>query len=85
MKKNNIFLALFLMMLPFVAGAQALKGSYFLENSINAHKMNPAFAPRANYFQLVAIGNTGLGVNSNLNLSTLLYPMDGKLATKVLY
>ena len=81
MKKNNIFLALLLMMLPFVAGAQALKGSYFLENSINAHKMNPAFAPRANYFQLVAIGNTGLGVNSNLNLSTLLYPMDGKLAT----
>lgn len=81
MKKNNIILALLLMLLPFVAGAQALKGSYFLENSINGHKMNPAFAPRANYFQLVVLGNTGVGLNSNLNLSTFLYPMDGKLGT----
>lgn len=81
MKKNSVFLTVLLMMLPFLAGAQVLKGSYFLENSINAHKMNPAFAPRANYFQLVAVGNTGLGLNSNLNLSTFLYPVDGKLGT----
>lgn len=82
MKKNHIYLALLFIMMPMLAGAQALKGSYFLDNSINSHKLNPAFTPRANYFQLPAIGNTGLGLYTNLDLPTFLYPLDnGKLGT----
>lgn len=81
MKKNHIIAAVVLFMLPMIAGAQALKGSYFLDNSINRHKLNPAFAPRANYFQLVGIGNLGMGMYSNLDIPAFTYPVDGKLAT----
>ena len=82
MKKNHIIAALVLMMLPVMAGAQVLKGSYFLDNSVNAHKLNPAFSPRANYFQLTPIGNLGFGVYTNLDMGTFLYPLDnGKLGT----
>ena len=67
--------------MPFVAGADVLKGSYFLDNSVNRHVMNPAFSPRANYFQFGGLGNTTAGVYSNLDVPTFLYPMDGGLAT----
>lgn len=70
-----------MLLLPATAGAQALKGSYFLDNSINRNKMNPAFAPRANYVQIPAVGNIGAGVMSNLDIPTFLYPMNGELAT----
>ena len=64
------------------AGAQVLKGSYFLDHSVNRHKMNPAFAPRANYFQLAVLGNTGFGMYSNLDLTSFVTPLDnGKLGT----
>ena len=81
MKKNNILVALVLMMVPAIAGAQALKGSYFLDSSLNRHELNPAFAPRANYFQSFGIGNMGFGAMTNIDMPSLLYPMDGKLAT----
>ena len=81
MKINKIILSLVLLMLPLFAGAQALKGSYFLDNSINGHKLNPAFAPRANYFQLVGLGGFETGLYSNLDMRLLTYPVDGKLGT----
>jgi len=67
--------------MPLLAGAQALKGSYFLDNSLNRHEMNPAFAPRADYFQLFGIGNLGLGLGTNLDIPTLFYPSNGELLT----
>ena len=70
-----------MLLLPVTAGAQALKGSYFLDNSINRNKMNPAFAPRANYLQIPAIGNIGAGAMTNLDIPTFLYPLNGELAT----
>lgn len=76
---KNIITALLLLM-PMVVGAQ-LKGSYFLENSVNRHRMNPAFAPRANYLQLPGMGNLNAGVVSNLDVPTFLYPVDGNLGT----
>ena len=81
MKKKHILAAIFLFALPVIAGAQVLKGSYFLDNSINRHKMNPAFAPRANYFQLPGLGYTGVGVYSNMDIPLLTAPVDGKLGT----
>ena len=81
MKKKDILIVLVLLMMPFLAGAQALKGSYFLDSSLNRHEMNPAFAPRANYVQLFGIGNFGVGEMTNLDLPSFLYPVDGKLAT----
>lgn len=81
MKKNKILLAFVLLMLPYFAGAQILKGSYFLDSSVNRHKMNPAFAPRANYFQFPGIGYTGFGVYSNLDVPLLAYPVGDGLGT----
>ena len=81
MKKNYILLALVAWMLPVIAGAQALKGSYFLDSSLNRHELNPAFAPRAGYFQLLGIGNMGAGIMTNIDMPSLLYPQDGKLLT----
>ena len=81
MKTRNIIFVLVLLLFPVLSGAQVLKGSYFLDHSVNNHKMNPAFAPRANYFQLVGLGYTGLGVYSNIDLPLLLNPVDGQLGT----
>lgn len=69
------------LLVSFTAGAQALKSSYFIDNSLNRNKMNPAFAPRTNYFQIPAVGNLSAGVLSNLDIPAFLYPMDGELVT----
>lgn len=81
MKKNfkHILAAAVLFIVPLVSGAQALKGSYFLDNSMNRHEMNPAFAPRADYFQMLGIGNLGLGLGTNLGIPTFFYPGDNEL------
>lgn len=78
---KKIFVTVLSVMLPLLAGAQALKGSYFLDNSLNRHELNPAFAPRADYFQLFGIGNMGVGLGTNLEIPTFLYPGNGELLT----
>ena len=80
MQKRHIIIAILLLM-PFVAGAQALKGSYCMDNSLNRHELNPSFAPRSNYFQLLGIGNMSLGAYSNMGVSTFLYPTKDGLKT----
>lgn len=79
--KRYIYTTVLLFLIPFLAGAQALKGSYFLDNSMNRHRMNPAFTPRANYFQLPAIGNIGVGAVTNLDIPTFFFPQNGQLLT----
>ena len=79
MKRKHIYTALVMLLMPVLAGAQALKGSYFLDNSMDRHRMNPAFTPRSDYFQLPVIGSTGVGVVSNLDIPTFLYPSEGQL------
>lgn len=81
MKRKNIIILAIALLMPFMAGAQALKGSYFLDNSLNRNKMNPAFTPRSNYFQIPVMGNLGMGLVSNLDIPTFLYPMNGELVT----
>jgi len=81
MKTRHIIAAVVLLLFPTIAGAQVLKGSYFLDHSVNRNKLNPAFVPRANYFQFPVIGNLGLGLYSNLDIPLLAVPVDGKLGT----
>lgn len=78
---KKIFIIIAFAVMPLLAGAQALKGSYFLDSSLNRHEMNPAFAPRADYFQLFGIGNMGVGVGTNLDVPTFFFPRYGKLCT----
>lgn len=81
MNRNKIAVAALLLLMPLMMGAQTLKGSYFLDNSLNRNKLNPAFAPRSGYWQIPVIGNTSVGLLSNLDLQTFLYPMNGQLYT----
>ena len=70
-----------MLLLPMMAGAQALKGSYFLDNSLYRNRLNPAFAPRANYFSIPVISNFGVGVHGNIGPADFLYPKNGELYT----
>lgn len=61
---------------------QNLRSAYFLDGYTYGYKMNPAFAPERSFFAFPMLGNTGIGIESNLGLSTFLYPTaDGKLTT----
>ena len=69
------------MMLPVALFGQALRGSYFFDSSIQRVKMNPAFAPKTNYFTLPVLGDLSLNVNSNIGVSNFLFPKNGELYT----
>lgn len=56
------------------AQAQTIKSSYFLEGSAYRHQLNPAFGGERSYFSFPALGNMNIGINSNMGLSTFLYP-----------
>ena len=81
MNKRYITLILALLLFPMMVGAQALKGSYFLDNSLLRNRLNPAFTPRANYFSVPVISNFGLGVHGNVGPADFLYPKNGELYT----
>lgn len=55
---------------------------YFLDGYIYKHKLNPAFASDRGYFAIPIAGQISAGVETNLSLSTLLYPDgNGNLVT----
>lgn len=66
-----------------VAGSaqNALKSGYFMDNYNYRHQMNPAFASTRSYFSIPTIGNLNIGTQSNLGISTFLYPVNGQLTT----
>lgn len=81
MKKAIIFIiAAF-----FVSGAataqQTFRSAYFLDGYNLRHEFNPAFAPVSSYFSLPVSGAFNLQTQSNLGVSTFLYPVNGKLTT----
>lgn len=57
---------------------EALRSAYFLEGYNYRHELNPAFAPERNYVSFPVLGNLSLGFNSNVGLSTFLYPWNGR-------
>ena len=65
-------------MLLFAAGAsaQSLQSSYFLDHYTYSYQLNPAaFDEDSNGFFALGIGNIHVGANSNLGLSSFLFPM----------
>ncbi len=83
MKKNIIIAALSLCSLVAVAQtSSSLRTGYFLDRMTMRHTLNPALVNDYGYVSIPALGNISLGVNSNLGLSTFLYPTsDGTLNT----
>lgn len=81
MKTKNLIVIVAALLMPLIVGAQTLKGSYFLDNSLNRNKMNPAFAPRSNYFQMPVLGNFSAGMMSNVDAPNFIYKKNGEYVT----
>lgn len=65
-----------------VSAQHNLRTGYFLDGYAYRHKLNPAFAGDRGYVAIPAAGYLTAGVESNLTLSTLLYPTgNGTLTT----
>lgn len=65
-------------MFLFAAGAsaQSLQSSYFLDNYTYSYQLNPAATVEDSHgFIGLGIGNVHVGANSNLGLSSFLFPM----------
>lgn len=77
---RSFLLSLGLLAFSAGAAAQDLEMGYFLGGNPYAFRQNPAFQSERGIFSL-ALGQTGLGVWSNLGVSTLLYPDNGKVYT----
>lgn len=82
MKKILIFTALLLAASSFELGAQQnLRTGYFLDGYTYGYKLNPAFQGERGFVSIPVLGKTSVGMESNLGLSTFLYPSDDKLMT----
>lgn len=67
----------------FSASAQQnLRSAYFLDGYTYGYRFNPAFQGERGFFAIPVLGKFGVGMESNLGLSTFLYPgSDGNLTT----
>lgn len=78
---------LFTILVSMLAAASALaqqsmlRSAYFLSGYNGRGDLNPAFSAERNYFSLPSLGGTALSVQSNMGVSTFLYPLDGQLTT----
>lgn len=60
-----------------VASAQTtLKSAYFMDRMTTRHKINPALMSEYGYFALPALGDINVGINSNLSVDKLVFPLD---------
>ncbi|MGN0189713.1 MAG: DUF5723 family protein [Candidatus Cryptobacteroides sp.] len=77
----NIFV--FSLVLGTAAFAQTtMNTAYFLDGYDFRHRLNPATPSARSYFALPAVGNTSVGVASNMGIKNFLYPTaDGGLTT----
>lgn len=83
MKKTTYILILGISLLvSTTTSAQILKSAYFMDGYTYNYKLNPAFRSNRGYVSFPALGHLNVGVESNLGLSTFLYPTaDGQLTT----
>lgn len=72
-----------LLLASLAANAQQnLRSAYFLDGYTFKYRMNAAELGGRSFFAIPALGRTAVGVETNLSVSNLLYPMpDGRLAT----
>lgn len=62
------------------AAAQASYSGYYLDNYTHRYQLNPAMTDESEkgFVAMPAFGNLNVGMQGNLHVSSLLYPMDGK-------
>lgn len=82
MKKIFILTACLLAASCLTLGAQQnLRTGYFMDGYTYGYKLNPAFQGERGFVAIPVIGKAAIGAESNLGISTFLYPSDGKLVT----
>ncbi len=75
MKKASIYIVVFLLLsISQSINARQFYSSYFLTETSYSHHLNPAFIPASGYFSIPALGQAGVGMQSNFGLSNFLYP-----------
>lgn len=81
--RYTLAIALLTAVSAFSAFAQQnLRTAYFLDGYTYNYKLNPAMAPERAFFAVPIIGNFGVGAETNLAVSTLLYPTgNGNMTT----
>ena len=88
MKTNPLRYALtafVLIMCAQTMPAQNMRTGYFMDGYAFKYKMNPAMGSSRGFVSLSALGNLNLGVESNLGMSSILYPkQDGSGLTTFL-
>lgn len=78
---------LFTILVSMLAAASAfaqqtmLRSAYFMSGYNGRGDLNPAFSAERSYFSLPSLGGTALSAQSNMGVSTFLYPVDGQLTT----
>ena len=58
--------------------AQLTYSGYFLDNYTYRYQMNPAFGNDRNFVSMPILGDLNMSMHGNLNISDLLYNVDGK-------
>ena len=80
--RTTLFAALLAILLPLSASGQAVNASYFIDNSLQRVRLNPAFSPESSvgYFGF-AVGGVSMNIGSNLATEDFLFNKDGQLYT----
>jgi len=80
---KRVFLLLVLATAGISMSAQSNNSLFFLDHSSYSYRINPALQPDEDvkYVFGALVDNIGINVNSNVGVSTFLYPVDGKLVT----
>ncbi len=88
MRKNALKYAIagaVLMVAALTVKAQNIRTGYFMDGYAFKYKMNPAMGSSRGFVALPVLGNLNLGVESNLGMSSILYPkQDGSGLTTFL-
>ena len=79
--KKIILSAIAIAAATYVSAQPTSRSTYFMEGYNLRHQLNPAFAPSSSYFSIPLLNAIGTEMQSNLGVSTFLYPVDGKLTT----
>lgn len=80
---RKLALTIILLGMVFCGSAQTLNTTFFLDHDNTRYRINPAFMPddRVNGFFGFAIDGITLSSNSNVGLSSFIFPVDGGLVT----
>lgn len=77
MNKKSI-IAVMMLVISAATSAQTFRTGFFLDDYVYSYQLNPASRPDdTKGFIGLGAGNVNVGANSNLGLSSLLFPVDG--------